>query len=80
MMNSNWIKVFLAAFFEVFWVIGLKHADNVWEWIGTVISIFINFYMMIKACRTLPVGTCMPYLSLVTKEPEPKLQEEGDES
>ncbi|MFC3883842.1 DMT family transporter [Bacillus songklensis] len=56
-MNSNWLKVFIAAFFEVFWVIGLKHADNVWEWIGTVISIFISFYMMIMAGRTLPIGT-----------------------
>lgn len=56
-MNSNWIKVFVAAFFEVFWVIGLKHADSVWEWAGTVVSIVISFYMMIMAGRTLPVGT-----------------------
>lgn len=56
-MNTNWIKVFVAAFFEVFWVIGLKHADDFWTWSGTVISIIISFYLMIMAGQTLPVGT-----------------------
>ncbi|MEK3886753.1 DMT family transporter [Bacillus sp. FSL K6-3431] len=56
-MNSNWIKVFIAAFFEVFWVIGLKHANDFWTWFGTVISIIISFYLMIMAGRKLPVGT-----------------------
>ncbi|MGE6376154.1 DMT family transporter [Peribacillus muralis] len=56
-MNINWIKVFIAAFFEVFWVIGLKHADGFWTWTGTVISIIISFYLMIMAGRKLPVGT-----------------------
>jgi paired small multidrug resistance pump len=56
-MNTNWIKVFVAAFFEVFWVIGLKHAEGFWTWSGTVISIIISFYVMIMAGRKLPVGT-----------------------
>ena len=56
-MNTNWIKVFIAAFFEVFWVIGLKHANDFWTWTGTVISIMISFYLMIMAGRKLPVGT-----------------------
>ncbi len=56
-MNTNWIKVIVAAFFEVFWVIGLKHADDFWTWAGTVISIIISFYVMIMAGRKLPVGT-----------------------
>lgn len=56
-MNVNWIKVFIAAFFEVFWVIGLKHATNTLEWIGTVIAIVISFYLMIMVGRKLPVGT-----------------------
>ncbi|MGO4889515.1 DMT family transporter [Anaerobacillus sp. MEB173] len=56
-MNTNWLKVFVAAFFEVFWVIGLKHADGFWTWAGTVISILISFYLMIMAGRKLPVGT-----------------------
>ena len=56
-MNKEWIKVFIAAFFEVFWVIGLKHADDVWTWIGTAVAIAVSFYLMIMAGKTLPVGT-----------------------
>src|SRR3954469_155092 len=56
-MKTDWIKVFIAAFFEVLWVIGLKHADDFWTWTGTVISIVISFYVMITAGRKLPVGT-----------------------
>ena len=56
-INRNWVKVFIAAFFEVFWVIGLKHANSAWEWLGTAISIFLSFYLMIMAGRKLPVGT-----------------------
>ncbi|WP_423800393.1 DMT family transporter [Neobacillus sp. SAB-20_R2A] len=56
-MNLQWMKVFFAAFFEVFWVVGLKHADNVWEWAGTGVSIIISFYALIAAGNKLPVGT-----------------------
>lgn len=56
-MNTNWINVVIAAVFEVFWVIGLKHADDFWTWTGTVISIVVSFYLMIMAGRKLPVGT-----------------------
>jgi paired small multidrug resistance pump len=56
-MNKHWVNVFVAAFFEVFWVIGLKHADDFWTWSGTVISIIISFYGLIMAGRKLPVGT-----------------------
>ena len=56
-MNREWVKVVIAAFFEVFWVIGLKHADDVWTWIGTALAIAVSFYLMIMAGKTLPVGT-----------------------
>ncbi len=56
-MNTDWMKVFMAAFFEVFWVIGLKYSDGFWSWTGTVVSIIISFYVLIMAGRTLPVGT-----------------------
>ncbi|AZU60061.1 DMT family transporter [Neobacillus mesonae] len=56
-MNLQWTKVFFAAFFEVFWVIGLKHAYDFWTWAGTVVSIIISFYVLIDAGRKLPVGT-----------------------
>ncbi|KON88381.1 multidrug resistance protein SMR [Sporosarcina globispora] len=53
----NWLKVFIAAFFEIFWVIGLKHADDPLSWAGTIISIAVSFYLMIMAGKELPVGT-----------------------
>lgn len=56
-MNWNWAKVWIAAFFEVMWVIGLKHAESVWSWSGTIVAIGISFYLMIMAGSTLPVGT-----------------------
>lgn len=56
-MNSTWIQVFIAAFFEVFWVIGLKHSDSFLTWTGTAICIVISFYVMIMAGKKLPVGT-----------------------
>jgi paired small multidrug resistance pump len=56
-MNKTWLMVVTAACFEVGWVIGLKHAANVWEWIGTAIAIYFSFYFMIRASQSLPVGT-----------------------
>ncbi|WP_110926686.1 DMT family transporter [Bacillus massiliglaciei] len=56
-MNVNWIAVLAASVFEVLWVIGLKHAHDVWTWTGTVIAILISFYVMVMAGRKLPVGT-----------------------
>ncbi|OUB91396.1 QacE family quaternary ammonium compound efflux SMR transporter [Bacillus thuringiensis serovar medellin] len=56
-MRKDWIKVFIAAFFEIFWVIGLKHSNGFWTWTGTIIAIFFSFYLMIMAARRLPVGT-----------------------
>lgn len=56
-MNTDWLKVIVAAFFEVLWVIGLKHSNDFWTWSGTVIAIIISFYVMVMAGRKLPVGT-----------------------
>lgn len=56
-MNKAWIMVIVAACFEVSWVIGMKHAQSPLEWIGTLIAIFISFYLMIAAGKTIPVGT-----------------------
>lgn len=56
-MNKIWLSVVIAAFFEVGWVIGLKHAAGALEWVGTVIAIIISFYLMIMAGRELAVGT-----------------------
>ena len=56
-MNRSWLSIVIAAIFEVLWVIGLKHSSNLLEWIGTLIAIFISFYLMIKAGEKIPVGT-----------------------
>ncbi|WP_080845903.1 DMT family transporter [Cytobacillus gottheilii] len=53
----TWFIVFIAAFFEVFWVIGLKHAENPFQWAGTFVCIAVSFYLMILAAKNLPVGT-----------------------
>ena len=55
--NSEVLKVVGAAVFEVMWVIGLKHASTMWEWLITVVAIIISFYVMISASTKLPVGT-----------------------
>ncbi|WP_227394649.1 DMT family transporter [Jeotgalibacillus aurantiacus] len=53
----TWIKVLIAAVFEVCWVIGLKYAEGLWEWSGTLLAIAISFYLLINASKDLPVGT-----------------------
>ncbi|WP_426448206.1 DMT family transporter [Paenibacillus sp. S-38] len=56
-MNRSWIYIMVGALFEVFWVIGFKHADDWVTWLGTVISLFISFTLIIIASTKLPVGT-----------------------
>lgn len=53
----GWLYVLLAAIIEIFWVLGLKYATNIWMWIGTVIFIILSFYLIIKAIEFLPSGT-----------------------
>lgn len=56
-MNRHWIKVFVAAFLEIIWVIGLAHSHDFWTWTGTIIALIISNYLMITAAQTLPAGT-----------------------
>ena len=56
-MNVQWIKVLVAAAFEVLWVIGLAHANDFWSWAGTLIAIIVSNYLLITAAQTLPAGT-----------------------
>ena len=56
-MNRHWIKVLVAAFLEVFWVIGLSHSYDFWTWTGTIITLIISNYLMITAGQVLPAGT-----------------------
>ncbi|NIK11358.1 DMT family transporter [Alkalibacillus almallahensis] len=56
-MTIHWLKVVAGAFFEIFWVIGLSHANSLLTWSGTVIAIFLSFFFLILAAKHLPVGT-----------------------
>lgn len=56
-MNRNWMKVFIAAFLEIFWVIGITHAYDFWTWAGTIVIIVVSNYLMITAAQVLPAGT-----------------------
>lgn len=53
----GWVYVLMAAIVEVFWVIGLRYSETIWEWFGTTIAIIFSFYFIIKACEVLPSGT-----------------------
>ena len=57
MMSVQWIKVVIASIFEVGWVIGLTHASAWYEWLLTLVCIYVSFYLMINAGKYLPVGT-----------------------
>lgn len=52
----QWFKVILAGLIEILWVTGLNTADSLLSWIGTII-IIISFFLVIAACKSLPVGT-----------------------
>ena len=54
---KNWFLVIIAAFFEVGWVIGLKHASSFNEWGLTIVAILISFGLLIYSSNILPVGT-----------------------
>ncbi|HWK21864.1 MAG TPA: SMR family transporter [Ureibacillus sp.] len=54
---KSWLKVLLAAILEVFWVIGLAHANELWEWVGTILAIILCNYLLIKSTSVLPTGT-----------------------
>ncbi|MCM3025884.1 multidrug efflux SMR transporter [Bacillus safensis] len=53
----KWGNVFIAAIFEVGWVMGLKYAGSLLEWTATIVCIVVSFYLLLKATTVLPVGT-----------------------
>jgi paired small multidrug resistance pump len=55
--TMQWFKVILAGLIEILWVTGLNTADSLLSWIGTIIIIIISFFLVISACKSLPVGT-----------------------
>ena len=53
----QWFKVILAGLIEIVWVTGLNTADSLLSWTGTFFVIIISFFLVISACKYLPVGT-----------------------
>ena len=53
----QWFKVILAGIIEILWVTGLNSADSFLSWTGTIIILILSFYLVISACKALPVGT-----------------------
>lgn len=56
-MNIYWISVFVATFFEVLWVIGLKYSTSIFEWVVTILFIGATFVLLTFANKKLPIGT-----------------------
>lgn len=56
-MNKYWFTLLVAAFLEVFWVIGLAYSYNFWTWTATVILILVSNFLMIVVAQILPATT-----------------------
>jgi len=56
-MNKYWLLVIAASFCEVGWVVGLKHATNIGEWIATILAIVVTFWALTYASSVLPTST-----------------------
>ena len=56
-MQSGWIRLIIAAVFEIGWVMGLKYAELPLEWLGTILCLSGSTYFIFSAADTLPVGT-----------------------
>ncbi|CAM4202382.1 multidrug efflux SMR transporter [Paenibacillus alkaliterrae] len=55
--NQYWLLVVIAACFEVVWVMGLKHAEDVIFWAVTIAAIIVSFALLIYTAKKLPAST-----------------------
>ncbi|MDM5297620.1 multidrug efflux SMR transporter [Bacillus pumilus] len=53
----KWGYVFIAAIFEIGWVLGLKYAHTLVDWSATIVCIIVSFTLLMKATSVLPVGS-----------------------
>ena len=53
----GWIYLISAGGLEVIWPLGLKYSCNPFMWIGTILVVAVNFYLLIKAYERLPAST-----------------------
>lgn len=52
----NWFIVLVAGLLEVVWASGLKYADTLLDWTGTILLIAISFLLLIRSYKTIPVA------------------------
>ncbi len=55
-----WVYVFVAGFFEVVWITGIKYADGftrLWPSVGTVVAMAVSMVCLSLAVRAIPIGT-----------------------
>ncbi|MFD2130340.1 DMT family transporter [Pseudogracilibacillus auburnensis] len=56
-MNKAWIYVALTSLFELVWIYSFNTATTWWQWIITIVFIFLDLHFLTKACESLPTGT-----------------------
>lgn len=56
-MNKAWTYVVLTCLIELIWVYGFNVAQFWWQWVLIIGIILMDFYILPKACKTLPTGT-----------------------
>ena len=49
LLRNPWLKVAAAVVFEPMWVLGMKHADNIWMTGLTIFALIASFFMLLKA-------------------------------
>ena len=55
-----WVYVFVAGFFEVVWITGLKYTEGfsrLWPSAGTVVAMGVSMVCLSLAVRAIPIGT-----------------------
>lgn len=53
----GWVYLVSAGALEVIWPLGLKYSHNIFMWVGTILVVAANFYLLIKAYEHLPAST-----------------------
>lgn len=56
----DWVYLFVAAFFEICWAVGLKYTESFtkfWPSVLTITAIVLSMSLLALAVRTIPVGT-----------------------
>ena len=56
----NWLFLIIAGLFEVVWATALKYSEGftkLWPSVVTVCGMFVSFYFLSLATKTLPLGT-----------------------